>query len=165
MCNSLYFCYFQLSVIHPAQPIITGRNRILSMEILSFLDAALFQSWLVDGTVHTHLPIRIMQESFPKYSQSLITNQEHCALVATHSHHLQPKFLWRHVPTTHALSQIFSQLHVPVTPALSQIFSWQRVHVIWLLSNIFSWHDGHVTLTQGIKEIWRWMIQWVAKLS
>lgn len=41
---------------------MVGRNKILSMEMVSSLEAVLFQSWLTDCIFHTCLPVEIMQE-------------------------------------------------------------------------------------------------------
>lgn len=64
------------------------------MEKVSSLEPALFQSWLMDSTSHTCLPMEIIQESLPKCPTSLITNQELRALMARHSPYpgIQQKF-------------------------------------------------------------------------
>lgn len=41
--------------MHPALAVTVGRNRFMSVEIASFLVLALFQLWLMDGTVHPYL--------------------------------------------------------------------------------------------------------------
>lgn len=43
-------------------PVTAARNRMLSMEIESSLELALFRSWLTDITFHTHMSMGIMQK-------------------------------------------------------------------------------------------------------
>lgn len=100
-----------------------GWMKILSMEILSTLDLALFQSWITFSC----LLIGIMEETPPKCLLSLITFEKLYALVASH--------------VTQAFSQnshggmfpspqsyaIFFHDGMLISPA-----TWPNHHIVWI---------------------------------
>lgn len=43
-------------------PITTGRNRYQCVDIMSSLETALFQAWLMDGKLHPDGPVEILHE-------------------------------------------------------------------------------------------------------
>lgn len=67
---------------------MADRNKILRMEVVYSPELMLFQSWHMDDTFHTLLPMEIMLEALLKCLLSLITLKELYALVVCHSFHL-----------------------------------------------------------------------------
>lgn len=89
-----YFLVIHFSVVHHVLPNTEGRNRILSMEMVSSLEPTFFHSWLADGIYHPHLWVDIMQEPLHKSPLNLS---------------LPPRalfYLWWYIPFM-ALCQIF----------------------------------------------------------
>lgn len=66
------------------------RNRMLSLEILPYLEPALYQPQLIDDTFHAHLLVEIMQEPLAKCPLSLIILQDLCSHMRRHSHYPGP---------------------------------------------------------------------------
>lgn len=78
--TKIYFNIIQFSAKHFAQPITGGKNKILSMEIISSLEP-----WLMDSIFHLHLPVEIMHEPLPECLLSLIFCKELCSLIMSQS--------------------------------------------------------------------------------
>lgn len=88
-----YLCQYLLIIIHflfilPVTPVMVARNRILSIKIVSSLEPALFQLWLMDGTFHNHISVEIMDGPLSRCPMSLIFFQELCVVMRSHFHHL-----------------------------------------------------------------------------
>lgn len=63
-------------------PVMTDRNKMLNLKMLSSLEPVLVNSWLTDPTFHIRLSMGIMQKPLSKHQMNLITLQEVSALVA-----------------------------------------------------------------------------------
>lgn len=100
---------------------------MLSMEIASTPEPALYQSWLIHITFHTRLLIGIMQSS-SKRQMILITLQKVCAIVVSLFHPLVMANLYQ--------------------PARNHFVPGQNVPVTWPLAPIF-FYDVMVTSSRS----------------
>lgn len=101
--------------------VMAVRNRILSVEIVSSLQLALFQWQLMDGTFHACLLIVIVYKPLSKCQMNLITLQKLCTRESFPSPWPSAKF-----------SQV--GMFASSTPE----------------AKFFSWHDCHIVLIVGI---------------
>lgn len=91
------FKLWEFFVMQHTLLLLTHNNRFLRVDIVSSLKLVLYQVWLIDGTPHPCLPVKIMEEPL-----GAVPLQNLCALMVRLPHH--PPFgsdtLWQDSPIT-----------------------------------------------------------------
>lgn len=128
---------------------------MLSLEIMSSLEEALFQSWLTDTTFHTHLSMEIIQKTLLKCLHTLNTLQEFCELVASHSCHscFQPKFPWQQIPVSWPSTKFsYDSTFMSFTPQANFFMTWwlgHPEHKVWDILTVEDQHMGKIMVMEN----------------
>lgn len=85
----LLFWNGRFSVLHPALPVTVGGNRIMSIEKVSSLELAFYQTWLMDESFY--MPSLDPQDNF--FYDEMITSSGSKGLIVCHSWSFKEKML------------------------------------------------------------------------